>query len=74
MSRHPPARTFVDEQVHVQDRMAPAGADQCSLFLEAILLHNIKSAAIELFGQPFLNDSRRIRRYDEVTEMLPRAS
>lgn len=42
MFRQLPARTFVGQKIHVQHAPASARTDHCGLFLESVLLDNIK--------------------------------
>jgi hypothetical protein len=50
VARDLPAGPFIGQQVHVQDLLTSAGAGHGCLFLEAILLHDVKCATVKLPG------------------------
>ena len=46
-----PARAFIREKIHMQNRTATAGADHCCLLLETILLDDVEGSALQLLGK-----------------------
>src|SRR6059036_2024478 len=66
-----PARALVGKQIHLEHAAAAAGAEQCGLLLEAVLLDDIERAPVQRFRQVFLDNKHAVWWDQPVVKAIP---
>jgi hypothetical protein len=66
MARDTPTWPLIGKKIHMQNRFASAGTNHRGLFLEAVFLDYVKLSSLQPLWQRFVDNNRRIRRYDPI--------
>src|SRR5256885_1381446 len=74
MARHPPARTLVGEEIHMQSSPAAAWTNHGGLLSETVFLHDIKCATLQLLRQIAVYDLSAVGRHQPCVKTLARCS